>query len=150
MFRKRGRTRFPKPSAVSTTSTRCMATQSCKRNELLKSTMRLDKSPVRGSSQDSWRAVRSKPHSAQASRALGTRGRATSPVLYSSGHSLSQTAPAFPLLLKQPLPLTLKPWTVKIKPLLSCKFKKQPRQWTRHGSKRFRGTTVPPSPTHQC
>ena len=53
-------------SAVSTTSFGCTATRSCKRNELLKSTMRLDKGPLGGSSQDSRRTARCKPHSAKA------------------------------------------------------------------------------------
>ena len=55
-------------SAASTTSSGCMATQSCRRNELLKSTTRLGRGPLKDSFQDSRRKVRSKPHTAQASR----------------------------------------------------------------------------------
>ena len=54
-------------SVVSTTSYECTATRSCKRNELLRSTTRLGKGPLRGSSRDSRRTVRSNRHSAQAS-----------------------------------------------------------------------------------
>ena len=54
-------------SAASTTSPGYMATESCKRNELLKSTTRLGRDPLKSSSWDSQRKVRGKPHAAQAS-----------------------------------------------------------------------------------
>ena len=52
-----------------TTSSECTATQSCKRSEVLISTMRSDNGLLRGSSWDSRRTVWSKLHSAQTSRA---------------------------------------------------------------------------------
>ena len=157
--------------AVSTTSSRCTATQSRRSNGLLKSTMRLEKGPLRGSSQDLRRTARSRPHSAQASRALDTRRARDIDGPASRGTHCSQTEnfgcdsrcsyswtapetthgdPTLALLLKQPPLPTLKPWTVTRKPRPSCTFffkkRNRPGSGRGHGSKQFRDTSVPPSP----
>ena len=55
-------------SAASTTSSECTATRSCRRNEPLKSTTRLDSDLLRGSSRVSRKTSWYRPHSAHASR----------------------------------------------------------------------------------
>ena len=60
-------------SVASTTFCECTATRSCKRNEPLKSTTRLDRSLLKGSSRDSQRTAWSKRHSERASLELDTK-----------------------------------------------------------------------------
>ena len=61
--------------AVSTTSSGCVATQSRKKNGLLKSMMKLDSDFLRGSSWDSRRTVRSTQHSVPANPGRDTKER---------------------------------------------------------------------------
>ena len=75
-------------SAASSTSSGCMTTQSCKQNGLLKSTMRLEKVPLKDSSRDSRKTGRSKRHTAQANPGLDTRELGTHWVQHNLAQSL--------------------------------------------------------------
>ena len=139
-------------------------------NELQKSTMKLGKGPLRGSSQE--RTFWSRRHFVRASLALGYKrardiagpahlgalvAAATSrpgcDTRCSHGWTSTEKKPrslALPLSLKQPPPLALKPSVMKTEPLPSCMLRKQPWQRTKHGSKQLKDTTGAPSRTRQC